>query len=130
MTYCSFLKVHGFTETEVSSNFMQCFFIFMLQAILSFFIFKELGGKKTDGISLLQQPTDTDMLSVRFICSILLHIQLEGEIRRSLGMIKHFNNHHETQFSATASYGPFFIAVMQLLGCLFAETLNVWLVCR
>ena len=54
-------------------------------------------------------------------------------------MIKFFNNHQKDEddkddtnekFTKTASYGPFFIALMQFIGCLMAEALNVWLVCR
>ena len=68
------------------------------------------------------------MLIVRFLCTVLLHIQLEGEIRTALGMIKYFNNHPEN--FAKGTYAPFYIALMQLLGCIIAELLNIWLVCR
>lgn len=133
MTYCSFLKENKFRKNKRASYFMQCFFIFLLQGLLSFFIFKELGANETaDGdtttSNLIIMATDTNMLTVRFLCSILLHIQLEGETRRALSMIKYFNNHHE-QF-IKGSYGPFFVALMQLIGCLAAEALNVLLVCR
>ena len=79
MTYCSFLIEHKFSENKRSSYFMQCLFIFLLQGLLSFFIFNEMGGNKTkDGETSKNNwfimATDTNMLTVRFMCSILLHI--------------------------------------------------------
>ena len=75
----------------------------------------------------LINPEDTSILIVRFLCTVLLHIQLEGEIRTALSMIKYFNNHPENFCKAT--YAPFYIALMQFLGCIIAELLNIWLVC-
>ena len=94
MTYCSFLKINNFSENKTSSYFMQCLFIFAIQSLLSFFIFYELGGKSEDDPGpLILKAKNTNMLTVRFMCSILLHLQLEGETRRALAMIKYFNNH-------------------------------------
>ena len=56
-------------------------------------IFFEIGKEGTKENPLLVSPKDTGMLIVRFLCTVLLHIQLEGEIRTALGMIKYFNNH-------------------------------------
>ncbi len=38
---------------------------------------------------------DFDIFIVRFICAILLHIQLEGEVRQGISMMKYSNNHPE-----------------------------------
>jgi hypothetical protein len=57
-------------------------------------------------------------MGARFVCSILMHLQVEGDVRQGLRMMKYVTN-HPFDFSNPAS--AFFVAVMQILGGLFAE---------
>ena len=63
---------------------------------------------------------------VRFICSILLHMQLKNEVFNSLRMFKFFIKHRPLFDSV--SY-PILIINMKLLGSLFTEIVNILLIC-
>ena len=70
-------------------------------------------------------PDYTVMLA-RFICSILLHMQLEPEIRQGIGMLK-YAYYSSEKFSSVST--PFFIAMMQITAATFTEVINMLVIC-
>lgn len=63
-------------------------------------------------------PANVSVLGARFICTILMHLQVEGDMRQGLRMMKYVTN-HPFDFSNPGS--AFFVALMQTLGGLAAE---------
>lgn len=60
----------------------------------------------------------------RFICSLLLHMELIEDVKQGLNMIEYFNTHPE-EFSNW--YVPFWVGMMQFLGGLIAELTNLFM---
>jgi len=67
-------------------------------------------------------PKDVEVLIVRLICSILMHLNVKGEIQRSLRMMKFVVN-HENDFRNPST--AFFIGIMQFIGGLGTEVLCI-----
>lgn len=62
----------------------------------------------------------------RFICSILLHMKLESDVRVSLIMMK-YDLKHRSLFDD--AFVPFMYAFMKNKGALLTEILNMLLMC-
>ena len=60
----------------------------------------------------------------RFICTILLHLELIEDVKQGLNMLWYLNTHPK-EFSET--WMPFMIASMQMLGGFFAEITNLFM---
>lgn len=71
--------------------------------------------------------SDYQVVLTRFLCAILLHIQLEADVRQGIAMLKYYNN-HSGDFVGRGNE-PAVVATMQLIGALFAETVNIVLIC-
>jgi hypothetical protein len=63
-------------------------------------------------------PNDLATMAARFICTILMHLQVESDIRQGLKMMKYALN-HTSDFSGP--FNAFFIGWLQMSGGLFAE---------
>jgi len=75
--------------------------------------------------------TDTQLMVMRLICVFLLHIQIEGEFRQGVAMLKYQVNHpdnfkdsegNSTLFSASS------IIFMQVLTTISTEVINFLLI--
>ena len=84
-----------------------------------------LFSTEDEGQGLKPANVPSDMIA-RFICAMLLHVQLEGEVRRALSMIKFYNNHPDKFINKTA---PVIIPLMQLSAAIFTEFINILLIC-
>lgn len=106
---------------EISSNFKQSIFIFLLQIALVSFIGKEI----------LNDPEmiefNYDLMVIRFVCAFLLHIQLEREAKVAIDMLK-FQCFHRPLFDS--NYQPFCISMMKLTAAWSTEVMNIILICR
>lgn len=72
------------------------------------------------------QASSLNILVTRFLCAIILHIQIEGEVKRSLNMMNY------ALFSTRKSerrYPQIAIAFMYFFGTLFSESANLLLLC-
>lgn len=58
------------------------------------------------------------MLGARFVCTILMHLQVEGDLRQGLKMMKYVSNQ---PFDFSNPQAAFFVALMQILGGIAAE---------
>lgn len=56
-----------------------------------------------DGFTILM-PDDVTVLGARFVCSILMHLQVEGKTRRGLMMQKYAANHHTEFVNPTVAW--------------------------
>ena len=66
----------------------------------------------------LMPPLSVSVLAARFICGILMHLQVESDLRSGLNMMKYVTNQ---PFEFTNPYAAFLVAFMQTLGGLMAE---------
>lgn len=57
-------------------------------------------------------------MGARFICTILMHLQVEADMRQGLRMMKYVTNH---PFDFSNPGAAFCVAFMQSMGGLFAE---------
>ena len=70
-----------------------------------------------DGFSISLPPT-VAVLAARFICSILMHLQVEADVRNGLNMMKYVSNQ---PFEFSNPGAAFMVACMQTIGGLMAE---------
>ena len=78
-----------------------------------------------DGFAILL-PTNIYVLGARFVCSILMHLQVEGDMRQGLQMMKYVTNHAK---SFSNPMYAFMVAFMQCAGGLFAEIFCIIFLC-
>lgn len=62
----------------------------------------------------------------RFVCSILMHLQVEGDMRQGLQLMKYVTNHSK-DFSNP--YYAFFVGFMQSIGGMGAEVFCIIFLC-
>ncbi|TNV72290.1 hypothetical protein FGO68_gene10053 [Halteria grandinella] len=125
ITYVSYMlenqAKYSLTKDAIHQNFTNSLYIFGFQTVLSFLV----------GLQFFSQDFsftlgDFPIFITRYVCAILLHLQLLNEIKQSLDMQKYLANHTE-QFSSRLA--PYLIALMQLFGALFTEVINLCLIC-
>ena len=99
---------------EVHNAFHAAMFVFGIQCLMIFFI----GTMIFSADFMIVLPSTLSVMGARFICTILMHLQVEGDMRQGLRMMKFVTNHPK-DFSNPGS--AFFVALMQCFGGLFAE---------
>ena len=99
---------------EVHDAFHAAMFVFGFQVLMITFIGYIIMGDSFH----ITMPNSVQVMGARFVCSILMHLQVEGDVRQGLRMMKYVVN-HPFDFSNPGS--AFFVAVMQIFGGLFAE---------
>ena len=63
-------------------------------------------------------PDSGIIFGTRFICVLLMHLQVEGDVRNGLFMMKYATNHPKEFFMPKVSW---FLGFMQFCGALFCE---------
>ena len=99
---------------EVHNAYHAAMFVFGFQCCMILFI----GTIIFSDNFFIVLPATESVMGARFICTILMHLQVEGDMRQGLRMMKYVTN-HPFDFSNPAS--AFFISLMQFIGGLFAE---------
>ena len=92
----------------------------VLIGILAIIVFTSSEGFK------IILPPNINVLGARFVCSILMHLQVEGDMRQGLQMMKYVTN-HSANFSNP--FYAFFVAFMQSIGGLAAEVFCIIFLC-
>jgi len=110
------MKELNLTADDVHDAFGSALFVFFIQGTL-IFILGLIIVNHQDGFAIILPPT-LSVLGARFVCSILMHLQVEGDMRQGLQMMKYVTNHSK-DFSNP--YYAFSIALMQSLGGLASE---------
>jgi hypothetical protein len=67
------------------------------------------------------------LIILRFICTIALHMQIEGEIYQAIQMIKF--SYHRINICRMRFF-LIIIALMQLCGAIFTEAISILLICN
>jgi hypothetical protein len=66
------------------------------------------------------------ILITRYLCAVILHLNIEGEVEQAINMMK-FTLYRTGGWNRRIPM--FCVALMQLLGALFTETINMVLIC-
>lgn len=106
-TYSMAFKAHHFSciaeldlkPDEISQSFYSVIFVFGIQLFLIFFlgmiIFNFAEGLTFE----ITMPDNLTVLGARFVCSILMHLNVEADVRKGLRMMK-YNCNHRSEFIA------------------------------
>lgn len=129
---------------------MYCFFIFIIQMTLVGFAYFNLEKEqRTQCKNLAQNLGDDDLVSgmtekeceirneitlhssqliiTRFLCALILHLQIEGEVSQSIKIMK-FTYYRTGGWNRR--FPQFVIAFMQLFGAVSTEIINIILICQ
>ena len=101
------MKELNLTADDVHDAFGSALFVFFIQGTL-IFILGLIIINHQDGFAIILPPT-LSVLGARFVCSILMHLQVEGDVRQGLRMMKYVTN-QPFDFSNPAS--AFFVSLM------------------
>jgi len=99
---------------EVHNAYHAAMFVFGFQVLMIVFIGSIVFS---DGFK-ITLPANISVMGARFVCTILMHLQVEGDMRQGLKMMKYVAN-QPFDFSNPGS--AFFVALMQCVGGMFAE---------
>ena len=127
----AFKALHWETMKELDLNLNEvhdavraAIFVFLIQCTLIFILFIIIT-QSVDGFT-IKLPTALPVLGARFTCSILMHLQVEGDMRQGLQMMKYAINHGK-DFSNP--FYAFFVAFMQSMGGMAAEIACIIFLC-
>jgi hypothetical protein len=94
LAYISYLihnqNKYSLTREIRNTHFKRCLYIFGLQIVLVALLGLQMVSK-----DFKFTLANYQVLLARFICAILLHIQLNKEVFQAIGMIKHVANNYE-----------------------------------
>jgi hypothetical protein len=82
-------KAIGYEASEVHSSFRSCLVVFAVQTILIYAIKLALGDLQ------IIVPARPSILAVRFICTLLISLQVEKKISSGQLIMKYVVNHHK-----------------------------------
>lgn len=99
---------------EVHNAYHAAMFVFGFQCLMILFIGTIIFS---DNFTIVL-PGNVSVMGARFICTILMHLQVEGDMRQGLRMMKYVTNQ---PFDFANPGSAFFVALMQTLGGLAAE---------
>ena len=103
------------TPNDVWNAYQSALFVAGIQwAMMFFIIFMILTYENFEIVF----PADVPTLAARFTCTILMHLQVESDIRQGLRMMKYLLNHQE-DFSSP--FNAYLIGLLQMIGGLGAE---------
>lgn len=119
-TYCNAFRANHkesakrmeLKTSEWMNALQSAFMVFCVQLLLLYFVAKTLFS---DGLKI---PPSTTVFAARFICVILMHLQVEGDLRNGLQLMKYATNHPREFFMPKAAW---FVGFMQFFGGVLCE---------
>ena len=99
---------------EVHNAFHAAMFVFGFQLAMIAFVGIIIAGESF----VIVLPPSVSVMGARFICTILMHLQVESDIRQGLRMMKFVTNQ---PFDFSNPVSAFFVSLMQICGGLAAE---------
>ena len=111
-------------DDQVHDAFHSAVFVFFIQFSLIAILSLIIGGS-LEGFSIALPPS-LPVMGARFVCSILMHLQVEEDMRQGLVMMKYAINHAK-DFSNP--FYAFFVALMQCMGGMAAEICCIIFLC-
>lgn len=115
---CGIIKARG----SCLSNVIVCF---SAQFLLCSLLFGEIVRDNDIISQVTSKPSNNWLVASRFICCLILHQQLNGEILEGQGKMK-FALNHRHRFDAYKI--AFFAGFMQTFSCLFIELVNLFVI--
>ena len=113
---------------------MNCFLIFMMQttltAIISFYMFENKSISREEREISQDNPSmqySPSILITRFICAIILHLQIQPEICQSINLMR-FSLYRTG--NASRKIPQFTVAFMQFFGAMATELINMLVICQ
>lgn len=103
------------SEVEVLNAFHSCMIVTFIQIVMLFVVGNVIFG--INGIAIIM-PDSVTTLALRFTCTVLMHLQVESDVRQGLRMMKFLPNHH-WEFSAPGN--AFFVGFMQVVTGVLTE---------
>lgn len=85
----------GLEPRDVFGAFRAALTVFSIQVLMIIFIGTVVMSDDFD----ILLPKNLAVLGARFVCTILMHLQVEGDLRQGLQMMKYVTN-HASEFSA------------------------------
>lgn len=110
---------------ELAVNFRTSFFIFMIQWALASYSALGFDGSITK-IGIMEKGNEMNIIVVRFICALALHLQIEGEVLQAIHFMK-FSMYRITTWRKRLPM--FLISLMQLITAITTEGLNIIQIC-
>ena len=118
------MKQMGLNNQEVQDAFQSAVFVFLIQMVL-ITILAAIIVSNSEGFYIILPPS-INVLGARFVCSILMHLQVEGDMRQGLQMMKYATNHPK---NFSNPFYAFFVAFMQSIGGLASEIFCIIFLC-
>jgi hypothetical protein len=110
---------------ELAANFRTSIFIFIIQMALALYSAVRFDGFGTQ-IGIMSKGNEMSIIVVRFICAVALHLQIEGEVLQAIHCMK-FSMYRITTWRKRLPI--FLISLMQLIGAIVTEGLNIFQIC-
>ena len=110
---------------ELASNFKTSIFIFIIQMALASYSALRFDGSATQ-IGIMSKGNEMSIIVVRFLCALALHLQIEGEVLQAIHFMK-FSMYKITTWRKRLPM--FLISLMQLIGAIATEGLNIIQIC-
>ena len=101
--------------SEVHNCFHAALFVFSFQTLIIGVVYLHIC---TDSNFVIEPADKVQVLGARFICTILMHLQVESDLRQGLKMMKYLSNQ---PFDFSNPGMAFVVACMQIFGGLAAE---------
>ena len=111
---------------------MNCLFIFVMQVSLACIImgYKNMSSQDSSNDMTQDDPTmqyDPFILITRFVCAIILHLQIAPEILQAINLMGFSINRTG---NSNRKFPLFSIAMMQFIGALLTEIINLLVICQ
>ena len=110
---------------EIAVNFRTSIIIFLIQMALASYGTLSFDGSTTN-IGITSKGNEMNIIVVRFICALALHLQIGGEVLQAIHFMK-FSMYKITTWRKRVPM--FLISLMQLIGAIATEGLNIALIC-
>jgi len=111
------------TEAMAAKNLSNCIFIFIIQLGIIYLMFSK---EPYDEFKVY--TADFEYFLARVVCAILLHMQMEGEVRRALSLFNcaRINIPH----NSNSRFPMLLVAILQLTSGVLVESFNIFIICK
>ena len=87
------MKELNLRPDEIHSAFEGVLFVFGIQIFMILFVLSVINGLVENVSFSVVLPDSIYTLGARFVCTILMHLQVEADVRQGLKMMKYVTNH-------------------------------------
>ena len=116
------VKLYKLTSKQQARYFQSCLWVFGVQLILLYLICDEMLFQPIKDGRLTFHVPDVSTLFGQFFACVLLHMELVGEVRQGIHMIRYVTNNPD---KFTKPSVAILVGCMQALGGFWAEFVNI-----